>query len=187
MTSNKEPQRTLAIAVILFIVGAISYAAFPDKSPQEPVRKMYKSATGNVLFTHKTHNAMSTSGYGLACEDCHHHNEDDPAEYKACGTCHSSELTRSIPDSCLECHEPGETHHSEENRETYSCAECHTSPDNASMPTACGDCHDPDDVAGEEKLMNFQKRSDAFHTQCIGCHKEYGAGAPVECSSCHVM
>jgi len=60
--------------------------------------------------------------------------------------------------SCLDCH------HNIEEDEVYSCKECHQATGDESMPS----------------------KTDAFHAQCIGCHKEKGAG-PVECNSCHAM
>ena len=111
------------LTIVLFVVGIVCYAAFPLKAPEEPVRIMFKSTAGSILFDHKVH--ASTSGYGIACVDCHHNLEDE-----------------------------GE------------------------KPAACGDCHEID---SEDPV----KRSDAFHTQCQGCHEDSGAG-PVDCSACHV-
>ncbi len=184
MTSKKELQRTINLAIILLIVGTICYAAFPVEEPKEPVRKMFKTTAGKVLFTHKTH--KSSSGYGASCADCHHHYEEDEADLKACNSCHKPEVSKAVPSICLDCHEPGEAHHSGEASESFACADCHNTNKEESPPQACSDCHEPDEIEDQEKPMNFQKKSDAFHTQCISCHKEYGAG-PVECSSCHVM
>ena len=58
--------------------------------------------------------------------------------------------------SCVDCH------HNIEDDEIYNCSECH-------------------DSVGDEDMPG---RTDAFHTQCIGCHEEAGAG-PVDCNSCH--
>ncbi len=60
--------------------------------------------------------------------------------------------------SCLDCH------HNLEDDEVYSCRECHN-------------------ATGDESMLSI---TDAFHEQCIGCHKEKGAG-PVECNSCHAL
>ena len=114
-------------AIVLFVVGVVCYAAFPEKKPEEPIRIMLKSTGGKVLFTHKEHN--SVDGYGFDCTDCHH------------------------------LYEEGE----------------------GVKPEACGECHEAD---SEEE--DVPKRSDAFHTQCIGCHEDDGT-APNECSQCHVL
>ncbi len=143
MTAKKELQLAYGIAIVLLVVGILSYTAFSAKPPEEPVRIMFKVTAGKVLFTHKIHAAES--GYGLACADCHHHPEDDDAALRACGDCHGPSEERTEPNTCRECHGEGE-------------------------------------LDSEETL----KRSDAFHQQCIDCHKENDAG-PKECSECHVL
>ncbi|MBU4345018.1 MAG: cytochrome c family protein [Desulfobacteraceae bacterium] len=126
MTPQKELQLAYGLAIILLVVGVLSYAAFPAKAPEQPVRLMFKCVAGKILFDHKTHTVES--GYGISCSDCHHNLEE------------------------------GET-----------------------APQSCGECHEPE--SQEEDMLS---RSDAFHTQCIDCHKEAEAG-PQKCASCHVM
>jgi len=126
MASNKELRMAYGLAVVLFIVGVISYAAFPAKTPERPVRLMFHSIAGNVLFDHKTH--TDATGYALSCRDCHHTLEEGETEATACAACHEPES------------------------------------EDPSMP----------------------KRSDAFHQQCIDCHKQVGGG-PQDCNSCHVL
>ena len=188
MSSNKGLRRAYFLTIVLLAVGVVCYAAFPLEAPDNPVRMMFKNTAGKVLFTHKIH--ASDSGYALSCLDCHHHYEEDGDTFKACGDCHASGKIETVPTVCLDCHEPFEEHHPEgghgEGDDSYSCNDCHQKEEGESVPTACADCHDVEDIEGEDKEMNFQKRSDAFHTQCIDCHKEYGSG-PVECSSCHTM
>jgi hypothetical protein len=61
----------------------------------------------------------------------------------------------------------------------YGCKECHHDIDkDGQKPAACSSCHTKEPDEGP-------KRSDAFHQQCIGCHKESGSG-PVDCAQCHV-
>ena len=62
-----------------------------------------------------------------------------------------------------------------------SCGDCHhtLSEDEYADAQSCSECHDPDE--GDEDLP---KRADAFHLQCINCHKDFEAG-PVECVGCH--
>ncbi|MFZ0612638.1 MAG: cytochrome c3 family protein [Desulfobacterales bacterium] len=144
--SGKELQLAYKLAITLLVVGIASYAytAFSAKPPNEPIRILYKTTAGKVLFDHKTH--LSESGYGVACYDCHHHPPEDESALKACSTCHPAEPAEgAVPESCLECHDAG-------------------------------------DVEGTEVV----KRVDAYHTQCIECHKSVGAG-PVDCNSCHVL
>ena len=147
MTPKRELQIAYCLIIVLFFVGVISYAAFPPKTPEQPIRMMYKSVAGKALFDHKTHYAES--GYGLACTECHHHPEepDDPEEaILKCGYCHQTlEKGQNWPKTCL-------------------------------------DCHEAEDLEESEVM----KKPDAFHAQCINCHKEAGSG-PEECNSCHVL
>ncbi len=146
MTAKKELQLAYAMAIVLLVIGILSYTAFSAKPPEEPVRIMFKVTAGKVLFTHKVHGAES--GYGVDCMTCHHHPEDDDAALRACGDCHA---------------------HSEK-----------TAAKKAS--NTCRECHEEGDLESEET----PKRSDAFHEQCISCHKENEAG-PQECAQCHAM
>lgn len=143
---GKELQLAYRLAIVLFIVGVASYAytAFSANPPEEPIRVMYKTTAGRVLFDHKTHSA--STGYGTSCYDCHHHPPEDEAALKSCGTCHPVE------------------------------------PEEGAVPESCLECHDAEDVEETEVV----KRVDAYHTQCIDCHKAVGAG-PIDCSACHVL
>jgi hypothetical protein len=148
MAPKKELKVAYAVIAVLLVVGVLSYAAFPAKSPEVPVRLVYKVVAGKVLFDHKTHTAAT--GYALDCADCHHHPPDDESALRACGDCHNlppEDAEMKFPETCLECH----------------------------------DAEDPE--VTDTEMVN---RGDAFHNQCIGCHKDYGAGA-VECADCHVQ
>ncbi len=112
------------IAAALLIIGVICYALFPQKKPEEPVRIMFNSTAGNVLFTHKEH--TSESGYGFECVDCHH--EWDEAEGEpplTCGECHLEESEEDVParvdafhEQCIDCHE-------DDGLAPVDCSECH--------------------------------------------------------------
>lgn len=125
MELRKERIVAYWIAGIFFVIGVVCYAALPEKAPEQPVRIMFKSTGGKVLFDHKWH--VAEDGYGLACSDCHHDLESE-----------------------------------------------------GDQPTACGECHMTD---SEE---DSPKRSDALHTQCIGCHEDSGGGA-LKCAECHML
>lgn len=144
MFSKKELKLAYGAAACLLVIGVISYAAFPLKAPEEPLRLMYTVAAGNVLFNHKMH--TSEEGYGMTCFDCHHHPEEDESSLIACGSCH-------IP--------PAE---------------------DGAVNETCLDCHDESEFEGVE----VPTRADAFHLQCINCHRDFEAG-PVECMSCHTL
>ena len=110
------------IAIVLFVVGVVCYAAFPVKAPEEPIRIMLKSTTGNVLFDHKEH--ASEDGYGIECTDCHHDYEGDGSKPEACGECHEPDGEDPMKKSeafhtlCQGCHE-------EEGSGPTRCSECH--------------------------------------------------------------
>jgi len=112
-------QRVIAyvVLVVCFLVGMVCYAALPEGVPDEPVRIMFKSTAGSILFDHKGH--LSDSGYGIGCGGCHHEDEDDPV---SCGECHDadSEVDRAdaFHGQCKGCHE-------EEDAGPVQCSECH--------------------------------------------------------------
>ena len=107
MTSEKELKLAYGLAIVLFVVGVLSYAAFSAKAPEPPARYMFNVAAGKVFFDHKTHNA--TGGYGISCADCHHHPVDDESANRACGGCHTQpEQIEQAQETCTECHEADE-------------------------------------------------------------------------------
>jgi len=128
MVSKKELQMAYGLAIALFIVGVISYAAFPAKTPDRPVRIMFQSIAGNVLFDHKTH--TGASGYGLSCRDCHHTLEEGETEASACSLCHESESddpevpkrSDAFHTQCTRCHKEIEAGPQEG---PDGCASCH--------------------------------------------------------------
>jgi len=110
MDLKKEKFIAYCAVVALFVVGAVCYAAFPKKKPDEPIRVMLNAergaAGGKVLFTHKEHKDHKVKeSYGLECIDCHHKwvkaadgkilylRKDDSTGEKpiACGECHKAE------------------------------------------------------------------------------------------------
>jgi len=147
MTSQKELKLAYSLAVIMLIVGVISYAAAPAQTPDKPMRIMYKTVAGKVLFDHKTH-AIET-GYGLACTDCHHHPEDPEDEeeaLKSCGVCHQVPPEgEKFPKSCLDCHEPDEIEDSEISTKADAfhnqCESCHKESGVGPEENRCNWCH----------------------------------------------
>jgi len=144
MTPKKELQLAYGLIIILFLVGVISYAGFPAKTPDQPVRIMYKGVAGKVLFDHKTH--ASEAGYGLSCSDCHHHPEDEDTSLRACGDCHQALVEgQEFPESCTECHEPDEIEDSEIIKKTDAfhsqCEECHQESGAGPEKNRCSWCH----------------------------------------------
>ena len=127
MFSKKESMLAYGLAVCLLVTGVVSYAAFPLKAPEEPLRIMFNVEAGKVLFDHKIHTVAE--GYGLACEDCHHELLDDEFdEAQLCGECHDPEEgDEEVPkradafhEQCAGCHEDYEAGPVEE-----ECTLCH--------------------------------------------------------------
>lgn len=103
MTSEKHRMIMYGVTIVLLAIAIASYAAFPVKAPEEPIRLMYYTNAGKVLFDHQTH--ASAGGYGLACLDCHHLHADEEIEPVSCAMCHPPRPKGlEIADSCLDCH-----------------------------------------------------------------------------------
>ena len=163
MTSKKELKLAYCVAIVLLVVGVLSYAAFSAKAPDEPSRVMYHSAAGKVMFTHQTH--LAEDGYSLDCSSCHHHGE----ETTSCGSCHLK-MEGGFAMSCMECHEVED--HADLEVSNKKGVDFYSAE-------SCLDCHD------NVEEMTAMTRANAFHGQCIGCHTENEAG-PQECSECHL-
>ena len=147
MTQQKELKLAYGLAIILFIVGVLSFAAFPAKTPDEPVRLMYKTVAGKVLFDHNTHAA--DAGYALSCQDCHHHPEEPEEEEDAlqpCGFCHQIPMEgETLPDACNDCHEPDEIEDTEISKKSdafhLQCESCHQEAEVGPEENRCSWCH----------------------------------------------
>jgi len=146
MSSKKEVKFAYSLAVILFIVGVVSFSAFPAGTHGEPVRIMFKSLAGKVFFDHKTH--VSEKGYALSCGDCHHHPKGDESSIRACSDCHAnSENGAPAPKTCLECHNPEDYEGIELTKKTDAfhgqCEECHVKAEAGPVEKdkRCNWCH----------------------------------------------
>jgi hypothetical protein len=125
MFSKKELKLAYGLAICLLVIGVISYAAFPLKTPDEPVRLMFKTSAGKVLFDHKTH--TSDSGYALSCQDCHHTLEEGE-QPQPCGECHDPEEgDEEMPKKADAFHQ--------------QCTGCHEGFDAGPTEKECGLCH----------------------------------------------
>ena len=105
MFSKIELKLAYGLAICLLFMGALCYAAFPAKNPDEPVRLMFDVTAGKVLFNHKIHHA--DTGYGISCGDCHHTlGEDEYADAQSCSECHDpDEGADAFHRQCTGCHE----------------------------------------------------------------------------------
>jgi hypothetical protein len=140
MNPKKPLQLAYGMAVVLLLVGVLSYTAFSAKAPDEPVRLMFQCSTGKVLFDHKTHTAES--GYGIACTDCHHHPEN-AEDRTSCRSCHDVPKDGSAPAACLNCHDAGDFEVESIVKKTdaihQQCIGCHK--EKGSGPEECKLCH----------------------------------------------
>ena len=120
MTSKMELLFIYGLAAILLIIGVVCYASFPQEVPDEPVRLVFDTSAGKVLFDHQTHS--SEDGYGFYCEDCHHYEQDDGG--MGCGGpyCHGADTEPTRSDAfhanCQGCHE-------ESGAGPVECGTCH--------------------------------------------------------------
>lgn len=129
MFSKNELKVAYGLIIYFLFVGVLCYAAFPQKSPHEPIRIKYEVTAGNVIFEHKKH--YDVTGYGLSCGDCHHTLAED--EY-------------DDAQSCIECHDPNE---GDEEVPKLSdaihkqCAGCHEAFDKGPLyvEADCNTCH----------------------------------------------
>ncbi|OEU46894.1 MAG: cytochrome C [Desulfobacterales bacterium S7086C20] len=119
MTSKGEQLFAYGLAAILLIVGVVCYASLAPEPPEEPIRLMFKTSAGKILFDHKIHTVED--GYGLACEDCHHEEQDESSSCSG-EDCHGpdSEPTRAdaFHTNCKGCHE-------ETGAGPAECSACH--------------------------------------------------------------
>ena len=142
MSWYKDLKFAYVLAAVLLVVGVVSYAytAFSAKPPDQPIRIMYISAAGKVLFDHKTHTA--DTGYGFSCFDCHHHPEGDDLALQACGSCHNPSKEAML-ETCLECHDQDEIEDTEMANKAdafhMQCVECHQEVGHG--PMDCSACH----------------------------------------------
>jgi hypothetical protein len=127
MFSKNELKVAYGLIIYFLFVGVLCYAAFPQKSPHEPIRMKFDVTAGNVIFEHKKHSDVN--GYGLSCGDCHHTlTEGEYEEAQACSACHEPDegdedvpkLADAFHRQCGGCHEAYESGPGEKD-----CNACH--------------------------------------------------------------
>ncbi len=75
------------------------------------------------------------------------------------------------------------THSVHTEKAKVDCAICHHKDKNPREPGGCMPCHDRNDVKNGAPPVK-----DAYHKNCIDCHKESVAkkvSAPTKCNDCH--
>ncbi len=163
MTSKKHRLIVYGVTVPLLLVAIVCYAAFPVEAPQEPIRLMYQTNAGKVLFDHQTH--TSVKGYGLDCFDCHHHPPDEEEALIGCGNCHMPKPEEGVvPESCLECHEASDVEDSEYPAHATAlhskCTDCH-------LAFGSGPIHKNSLSEAEQKKL---KKEPNEWVDCNKCH-----------------
>jgi len=131
-------------------------------------------------FEHSNH-----ENYADDCTDCHHEPDIEP-EPQACISCHLTDGSGDMPnlrdathDCCKKCHEDIF------DKGFNGCSDCHAKKDMKKYEgtySSCRKCHQ------DKKIKHFiPARTDAFHKQCLGCHKELQKGPFGEnsCNKCH--
>ncbi len=147
MISKKHRMIMYGVAIPLIFIAIVTYVAFPAEPPEQPIRRMYYTNAGRVLFDHQTHSSIS--GYGLACTDCHHLHQGEEIEPVSCSLCHPPiEKGAKIPESCFDCHTDASDF---ENPDTLKrsdafhkqCIGCHDEYGKGpqSGPKNCSKCH----------------------------------------------
>jgi class III cytochrome C family protein len=107
------------VMAVMLVVGVAGYTMV-QKTPETPIRLLYKTNAGKVIFDHKVHSEQ----YDLDCSDCHHNYEG--------GT--------EMPSPCIECHIKGEEDMLSRAEAFHSqCIECHEGQ--GAGPVKCGECH----------------------------------------------
>lgn len=135
---------------------------------------------GEVLFDHEEH-----KDYASDCYDCHHGREIEPEPQK-CANCHKEDDSGDLLSMRLAGHEScGNCHEDMFDKGLSSCKSCHVQVDMTQYDgdyTSCGSCHEADT---RELVL---PRMNAFHDQCMSCHKDQGAGpyGPDDCKQCHI-
>lgn len=152
----------IAVTVAVLLVGALIGYVMPTADAAAPARVVLDNSGGRVIFTHAVH----ADDYGYECADCHHDGvEDENATPISCGSCHPKSFDE----------EYAKNHQKMFPSEEY-----------------CLRCHDEDPASGVTEDTRPDKdmmltRADAFHGQCMDCHKAEDAGPYDEdsCYTCH--
>lgn len=137
---KKELKLAYVLAIALIVVGAVCYSV-PARAPEQPLRMMFQSVAGRVLFDHQTH--LGEAGYGISCQDCHHHPADG-TDTRGCGVCHSLPPEGEVaPAACFDCHEADVIEKSKTTKRADAihaqCINCHKEFD--AGPVECSGCH----------------------------------------------
>jgi len=129
MENNRSNQGALLLLVASLLVGVVAFFFHEGKAPpRDPVRIVYESTGGLVIFDHAAHSARAKDN----CMVCHHYDGDDEVK-ESCRDCHEAagipflhayhEKGEDFADddayqSCMSCHEAG-------GMDPKNCRGCH--------------------------------------------------------------
>ncbi len=143
---------------------------------EETCSRCHHAELGPKKFDHEAH-----KGYTSGCLDCHHDPSIEP-QPTSCKECHQAKGEETMPSlrdanhqKCADCHEDMFT------KKLTGCVECHAMSKNGTDYPACGSCH------FHSKKLPIPTRMEAYHSGCMECHREKGAGphTPEDCNKCH--
>ncbi|SDL15892.1 doubled CXXCH domain-containing protein [Maridesulfovibrio ferrireducens] len=152
--------------------------SFPDKTY---CVKCHHAELGQLNFDHEAHEEYAEENC-LAC----HHGPEIEEEPQKCSNCHSNAGTKEVPsvrdaahDRCVTCHED------QFKDGLKGCNPCHKMKNMKQYKgdsTPCEQCHQK---AGKDLVLD---RLNAFHDQCMVCHKELKKGPykDNDCDKCHL-
>ncbi len=125
MGTTRTNQVALLLLVASLITGVVAFYYNDAKAPpEEPVRVVYDSKGGLVVFDHAAHVARMEDD----CTACHHTGDEE-----SCRTCHE-ENDIPVMDAY---HEKGEDYQDDDSYQ--SCMSCHKAE--GMNPKNCRGCH----------------------------------------------
>jgi len=197
-----KKRQALFPAVVIIVTAAVGILGYSleDEQRAEPLRMLYETTAGPVVFDHQLH---ATSGsYDLECRKCHHlethlsfEADEGPVVFD-----HQAHGREGSGMECRECHHLT-THLSFENdrggvvfdHQTHStsadydlgCDDCHHMKEEGKRVAECGSCH----KRGSDNNSSFEEDEDAVHkraigAKCIECHSE-AVEEEQGCVMCH--
>lgn len=148
---------------------------------EEACRRCHHVEFHGQKYDHDLHQEIA----GGDCQVCHHGPDIEPSP-TACADCHDSQASPGMPDLREAAHERCRQCHADLlDQGLQGCETCHETMDmkDRVMPYSdCSQCHEKPEA---DLLLT---RTNAFHTQCMGCHMERGKGPYGEddCYACHI-
>jgi len=178
-----------AVAVILAVVAIAGYLR-PAPAQEAPIRILFDTKGGKVIFSHISH----YRDYKMACATCHHESAERMDEPLRCETCHALEYNQEFTQGhaasfadkkfCARCHHAefgGVVFEHDAHTDDYGadCTDCHHDSDIEPDPGSCMDCHESQ---GDADMPGLRV---AIHTRCEACHSDMYEEGVKGCPSCH--